>query len=110
MLELIVVLLIVLWVFGFINVNGVTIPNWELFSINGHLITLWNLLTFALIVWAIGILPRPFREIGSVLLILWVLSIFGILTITGLSNIILIAVIVGLIFYLVGGSRAYHTP
>lgn len=104
MIGALLLILILLWVFGYVHVSGITIPDLVLFTINGQVITLWNILILLVIAWLIGILPRPFREIASVLLVLWVLSVLGVLAIAGLSNIIIIAVIVGIIVYLVGGS------
>ena len=103
MLGLILAILIILWLVGVLPVTGVHIPDVTLFVINNHPITLWNLLVLAVICWAIGILPSPFRQIASVMLILWILSIIGILAIYGLSNILLLGIIIGLIVYLVQG-------
>ena len=97
MLEVILVLLIILWLTGALHINGFSLPNTVLFSLNGHPVTLINLLIFIVIVWAIGVLPRPFREIAGVLLVLWLLTLLGIIAITGLSHIIIIAIIVGII-------------
>lgn len=104
MIAAILVLLIILWALGYVNISALPIPNVELFVLNGHPITLWNLLTVFVITWLIGILPRPFREIAIVLFILWLLSIIGVLAIAGLSNLLLIAIILGVIFYMVGGK------
>lgn len=97
MLLIIVVILIILWVLGYAPISGISIPNIVLFTINNHSVTLWEVLIFAAIGWAIGILPRPFQTIASVLLLLWILSVFGILAIAGLSNIIVLVIIAGLI-------------
>lgn len=101
MLAVVLIALIVLWVFGYIHISGF-IPNFALFNINGHIITLWDLLIFAVIAWAIGILPSPLRQIAGVLLIIWVLATLGVLAIVGLAQIIVLAVIVGLILSLLG--------
>ncbi len=103
MLVFLLVLLILLWFFGYIQISTFAIPNMVLFAINGHPITLWNLLIFLVIGAIIGVLPNPFRAIASVFLVLWVLSILGILALTGLSNILVVAVIVGLMAYLASG-------
>lgn len=101
MLAIVLVALILLWVFGYIHISGY-IPNFPLFNINGHAITLWDLLIFAVIVWAIGILPSPLRQIAGVLLVIWVIATLGIVAITGLAQIIVLAIIVGLILALLG--------
>ncbi|CAN5149614.1 hypothetical protein BH11PAT1_BH11PAT1_0680 [soil metagenome] len=103
MLVTIIVLLLALWFLGYVHLDALPIPDITLFEINAHPITLWNLLIFFVILWAVGILPRPFREIAFVLLVLWLLSLFGIIAFAGLSGWLVIAVIVGLIIALFGG-------
>lgn len=104
MLFAILIVLIVLWFFGYMPIGGIRVPNVVLFSINNHQITLWNVLILFAVGWVISILPSPFREIASVLLLLWVLSVVGILAIAGLSNILIIAIILGFAFYIFSGS------
>ncbi len=106
MLIAILLILIVLWFFGYMPVGGINIPNAVLFSINSHPITLWNVLILFAVGWAISILPSPFREIASVLLLLWILSVIGILAIAGLSNILIIAIILGFAFFVFSGSSS----
>lgn len=100
MVGLILVLLIILWFLGFIQIPVFAIANPVLFVFNGQNITLFNILVLILIAWAIGLLPSPFWEIAMLILILWLLSILGIVVITGLPNILIIALILSLIFYL----------
>lgn len=97
MLAAIVVILIILWFLGYAPVSGIYIPNITLFTINNHMVTLWEVLILLVVSWAIGILPRPLQAIASVLLLLWALSVLGILAIAGLSNIIVLVIIVGLV-------------
>ena len=97
MLIAIVLILIVLWFLGYASISGISIPNFVLFTINNHPITLWEILILAVVGWAIGILPRPLQAVASVLLLLWVLSVLGILAFAGLSNIIVLVIIVALI-------------
>lgn len=101
MLEIILVVLIILFLTGNIQITGLNIPNIVLFSFNGQAITLINLLIFFIILWAMGILPSPIREIAAVLFMLWLLSIFGFLAIAGLSNLLVIAIIIGIVFSIV---------
>lgn len=103
MLEALLVILIILWFGGYLRVDGLPqLPDFYLFSLNGQPITLWNILILIVISALIGVLPSPFREIAGVLLILWVLSVLGILAFGGLSSMLVIAIIVGLILYLFG--------
>lgn len=96
MLVAIVIILIILWFFGYSPIS-LSIPNIVLFTLNNHPVTLWEILILAVIGWAISILPRPFQTIASILLLLWVLSVLGILAIAGLPNIIILVIIIGLI-------------
>jgi len=105
MLFAILVILIILWFLGYVPTGSLYVPNIVLFSINNHPITLWNVLILLAVGWAISILPKPFREIASVLLLFWVLSVVGILAIAGLSNILIIAIILGFAFYIFQGNR-----
>jgi len=102
MLIAIVIILIILWFLGYAPFSGISIPNIGLFSINNHLVTLWEVLILLVVGWAIGILPRPFQTIASVLLLLWVLSVLGIFAIVGLPNIIVIIIIIAIILSIFG--------
>jgi len=104
MILTIVIILIVLWFLGYFPVASLNIPDITLLTLNGQQITLWNILILAVIIWAIGILPSPFREIASVLLVIWILSVLGILAIAGLSSMIVIAIIIGLVIFLLKGA------
>lgn len=99
MLFTILIILVVLWFLGYAPFGGIHIPNTAIFSINNHTITLLNILILLAVLWAISILPSPFRVIASILLLFWALSVVGILAIAGLSNILLIVIIVGFAFY-----------
>ena len=101
MLEIILLLLLGLWVLGIVRIPGFTIPDLVMLRVNGHNITLLNVIVFVLIIWAIDLLPRPFKEIAGILLLLWILSILGILAIAGLQNILEVALIVGLVYYVI---------
>jgi hypothetical protein len=98
MIELILAILVILFLTGNIHINGFNLPNLVLFRINGQTITLVNTIIFFVILWAIGVLPSPFREIAAVLFVLWLLTVFGILAIAGLPNLLIIAIIVGIVF------------
>lgn len=102
MLEILLLILIILWFFGYIRIEQIPIPDLYLFSINGNQISLWDLLILTVVAWAISILPTPFRQIAGVVLILWILAVLGIIALAGinLASIFVIAIIVGLIFAL----------
>ncbi|OGF99124.1 hypothetical protein A2Y99_02635 [Candidatus Gottesmanbacteria bacterium RBG_13_37_7] len=98
MLTTILLVIILLWVLGYVDFPGIVIKDITLFSFNGRVITLWEVLLFFAFVWAIGILPRPYQEIVLALFFLWILSIFGIIIIAGFSKLLVVAIIVGLVF------------
>ena len=97
MIIAIIIILAILWFLGYAPISGISIPNFVLFTINNHPVTLWEILILLVICWAIGILPRPFQAVASILLLLWILSALGILAIAGLSSILVLVIIVGLI-------------
>lgn len=103
MLAAIILILLVLWFFGYVNIGNINLPDFPLFTLNGNVISLWDLLILAVIVWAIGVLPSPLRQIAGVGLVLWILATLGIIAIAGLPSLILIAIILGLLFALLGG-------
>lgn len=96
----VLLLLIVLWLMGIFSPLAFLYR--PLGNINGHPISLWDILLFLLIVWLIGILPKPLRQIVTIILIFWLLSLMGILVIGGLSNFLLPLLIIGLVLYLFG--------
>ena len=98
MIEFILAIIFVLWLLGFIQLDFLSTP---LFPINGRPIDIQDILLFLLIIWLIGLLPRPFREIVAVLFVLWILSLFGIIAIAGLTDIIIFGVVVGAVVYLI---------
>jgi uncharacterized sodium:solute symporter family permease YidK len=102
MLITVLVLLVVLWLFGYIHIPNLTIPDMTLFAVNGHTVTLVEALIFCIILLAVGILPTPLRQIGYAIVVLWVLSTLGVIAIAGLASILVLAIIVGLIAALLG--------
>lgn len=98
MLIAIIIILSILWFLGYAPLSGLSIPNITLFSINNHMVTLWEVLILIVVGWAIGLLPRPFQAIASILLLFWILSVLGIIALfTGLPNIIILIIIAALI-------------
>ncbi len=97
---IVLVVLLILYFFGYFQIPGLVIPNPLLFTFNGHDILLSTLLIFFAIMWAIGILPSPLRQIAMVLFVLWVLSTLGFIAIAGLNHLLIIAILVGLLISL----------
>lgn len=104
MLAIIIILLIALWYLGYIQIPAFPFLNKILFVINGHAVSIWEVLILLVLSWAIGILPSPIKQIAGVLLILWILATLGIIAVAGFSSIVVIAVIVGLIFFFLEGG------
>jgi hypothetical protein len=105
MLQAALVILVVLWLLGYVSVPFFHIPKIHLFTLNGHSVDLYTVLIFIVILWLMDLLPSPFRQITGGLLILWLLSLFGIIAIANFSNIIIIALIIGVVLYLRGGFK-----
>ncbi len=97
---ILLIVLLILYFFGYIQIPGLLIPNPILFTLNSEPITLATLLIFLAIGWAIGVLPSPLREISSVLFILWILAQLGIIAIAGLSHLLFVAILVGVLISL----------
>jgi hypothetical protein len=57
---------------------------------------------FLAIVWAVSILPTRLRQIGFAVVVLWVLATLGIIAVAGLSSILMIAIIIGVLASLLG--------
>lgn len=99
-MQILLALLVLFWLLGYIHIPWLTIPRFPIFEFNGRVISFYDIIIFILIIWAIGILPTPFRQIASALVVLWVLSLLGIIAIAGLSNLLVIAIIVGVLISL----------
>ena len=102
MLAALFLTLILLWFLGYIRIEGLYIPDFILFSINGQPISLWSILILVFVAWAVSILPTPIKQIVAVLLIIWILAVLGVISLTGiaLANILVLAIIIGIIIAL----------
>lgn len=98
MLTAILLILIVFWFMGYGPLATLRFP---LISLNRFTINLWDILIFLLIIWIIDLLPSPLRQIAIVALVVWLLGIFGIIAIPIFSNLVVIAIILGLALYLI---------
>jgi hypothetical protein len=96
----VLLILIVLLLLGF---SPIAAFNLTLFNFNGRSIDLWDLFIFFIIMYLVSALPRPFREIAAVLLVLWLLAVFGVIAIANFSSIVVIALILGLVAYILSG-------
>lgn len=93
MLSVVLLILIVSWFGGYGPFLAFRVP---LFELMGQTITLWDILIFLVIIWVIDLLPGFLRQVAGVALILWLLSLFGLLAIPMLPNLIVLALIIGI--------------
>jgi hypothetical protein len=100
----IIAILVILFLFWLLGYGPFAVLHVILLRFNGVAITIWDVLIFLVFIWLVGILPSPFRQIAVVFILIWVLSLLGIIAIAGLSNILIIAIIVGVLLYLLGGG------
>ena len=103
MAELIAIL-VVLWILGIVRVPWLVMPHFPSLTILGFTLTIQNLAVMAILVWIASSLGGPFRQIVWVLVVLWILSALGIIAIGGLSNLIVVGIVVGLVLALVRGK------
>jgi hypothetical protein len=101
MVEFALAVLVILWLMGYVQIPWLHIPRITVFSFNGRPITFFDILIAIVVIWLIDLLPTPFREVSILLLLLYVLSLFGIIAIAGFSNIVVIAIVLGILFFLV---------
>ena|SRR5258708_8164913 len=101
MLLAVLVILFILWLLGYGPFHVLSV---NLFQLNGHIINVWDILIFLVLIWLADLLPSPFRQIAIVLFIIWLLAVLGFIAIPALSNLLIISIIVGLLLYLLSGK------
>lgn len=101
MLVAILVILILFWLVGY---GPFQVLHIILLKFNGLSITIWDVLIFLVLIWLVTSLPSPFRQIAVVFVLIWILALLGIIAVAGLSNILVIAIIVGVLLYILGGG------
>ncbi|HKC05011.1 MAG TPA: hypothetical protein VKC54_04015 [Patescibacteria group bacterium] len=102
MLTAILVLLVLFWLLGY---GPIQVFHLVLLQFNGLTITIRDLLIFLLFIWLVSSLPSPFRQIVMIFILIWILSLLGIIAVAGLSNILVIAIIVGVLLYVISGGE-----
>ncbi len=103
MVEIALILLIGLFLLGFVQIPGVNIPNYQLFVVNAHTVTLYEILTIVVVFGMLTFLPRFLRIVVGALLIVWILATFGFIVVKGLPAITIIALLL-----IVGLHRSFH--
>ena len=97
----ILVILILFWLLGY---GPFTVLHLILFKFNGLAINIWDVLIFLVLIWLVGSLPSPLRQIAVVFVLVWILSLLGVIAVAGLSSILVIAIIVGVLLYVLSGG------
>lgn len=93
-----IVVLVALWFLGNISIPGLSmLQHIILFNLNGRSVSLWDTIIFCVILWAVNVLPSPMRQIGWLLVVLWLLGLVGIIAIVNFTSVIVWAVIIGLV-------------
>lgn len=101
MLIAILLILFILWLLGY---GPFQVLHLDLFTLNGHVITIWNVLIFLVLIWLIDLLPSPFRQIAVVLFIIWIIASLGFIAIPALSSLLIVSILIGLLLYIIGGK------
>lgn len=96
-----VIVLFLLWLMGY---GPFQVLHIVLLKFNGLAITIWDILIFLVFMWLVGILPSPLRQIAMIFILIWVLASLGIIAVAGLSSMLVIAIIVGIVLYILSGG------
>ncbi|KKS98132.1 MAG: hypothetical protein UV73_C0003G0074 [Candidatus Gottesmanbacteria bacterium GW2011_GWA2_43_14] len=102
MLLLLITLIILLWLVGFISVPSTSFFTLPVMFLNGRAIGLWDIIIFLVLIWVVGILPQPLKGAVLILLLLWILSLMGIVVISGMGNVLLLLLLAALILHIMG--------
>jgi hypothetical protein len=107
MLVALIVVLFILWLLGFLQIENLGFLRTPVFRVNEAVVTLLDILIGLAIITVIAVLPGPLGIAAGVLFALWLLSLAGLIAIEGISlgALILLALIVGLLVYLLAGRR-----
>lgn len=103
MIEATLVILLALFLLGFVHIPGVTIPDYKLFVLNHHMITLFEILIVIVAFGLLALLPRFLRIIVGALLIIWIISTLGIIVVNGLPAITIIILMIIVVCH-----RSFH--
>src|SRR5476649_15513 len=93
MIEAALAILVILFVSGYVSIPGIHIPNYHIYTLNNHVITLNEILIVFVIFWLIRFAPGYLRIFVGALLIIWILATIGIIMVTGLPAIIIATLI-----------------
>ena len=102
MLIILLTVIILLWLVGFISIPASSFLTSPVLYFNGRPIGLWDLIVFFVLVWVVSILPQPVKGGVILLLLLWILSLLGILAFSGMGSVLLLLLIVAVILHIFG--------
>ncbi len=107
MLTALFLLLLVLWLLGYLQIGNNDFLRVILFSIQDHPIRVLDALVGIVVVWLMIALPGPLAISAGVLLALWALTLAGVVAIEGIpiNALIILAILVGVLMYLVTRRR-----
>ena len=108
MLIALLLLLVILWSLGFLRIGDLDFLRVPVITIDGRAVTLLDILVALTVIFVIAALPGPLGFAAGILLILWLLSVLGLIAIEGipLSTLIILAIIVGLLVHALRRGRA----
>lgn len=89
------VILIVLWLAGFIQIP---VFNSAIFHVFGRPFTIHHLLILLIVGYVIKFLPHMLQIAVSILLILWLISTFFIISLGGIANLFILILIIAILF------------
>jgi hypothetical protein len=92
MLPKLLILLAVFWLLEFVHIP---LLGYGVFTMFGHVFTVLNIIVFIVVAWLINELNSPLREIASLFLVLWVIS----LIFSFLPDMVLLVFILALLFH-----------
>lgn len=103
MVEAALMILIVLFVTGYLSIPGIHIPDYHIYTFANHIITLNELLIALVLFWIIGFVPWFLRVFLGAVLIIWILATFGIIAVNHLPEIS-----IGVIIFAVAFHRIFY--
>ena len=108
MLIALLLVLVILWALGFLRIGDLDFLRVPAITIDGRVVTLLDILVALTVIFVIAALPGPLGIAAGILLILWLLSVLGLIAIEGvpLSTLIILVIILALLFHIPRRRRA----
>jgi len=99
MTELIAIV-VVLWLLGLVKIPFLMRPHFPTLDLFGFSLTIETLLVIGVLIWIASSLGGVIRHVVWVLVVLWILTKLGIIAVGGLSNLLVIGIVVGVVLAL----------